>query len=459
MKTVAIFGGSFNPPGLHHRKIAQELTRHFDEVLVVPCGPRPDKQSTNDVEPIYRAAMTDLTFRGMKRVHVQLFDLEKASFTRTHQLQDMFEHLGELWHVVGGDLITDGQRKDSFIHRIWERGDYIWEHFNFATVTRSGIKLKPEDLPPHHKLIELDVAGSSSEIRERIFKRKSISGLVTPEVEAYIERYGLYRGRIPNRATRLSLTSPRLLIVCDEQNPKAVELLPSFEPYKADNPNAILVIGGDGLMLKAIRRYWSMRLPFIGVNAGHIGFLLNTPSELLNNGSFPPSNLILRQLPMLYVEMEHDGRIQNALAFNDAWIERATSQTAWIELKINGNVKISKLISDGALVSTPAGSTAYARAMGAQPLLADTQALVLAGSNVLSPPGWKSVLLSADAEIEFRALDPVKRPVNAYVDGEGHGQATSMRIRTSRIATVELAFCPRHDMAEKIAMIQFQSTN
>lgn len=457
MKTIAVFGGSFNPPGLHHRKIAEELTRHFDEVLVVPCGPRPDKQSTSDVEPIYRAAMTDLTFRGMARVHVELFDLEKASFTRTHQLQTMFEHLGELWHVVGGDLITDGHRKDSFIHRVWERGEYIWKHFNFATVTRSGIELRPEDLPPRHRLIELDVEGSSSEIRERIFKRKSITGLVTTEVEAYIERYGLYRGRIPNKTTRLSLNSPRLLIVCDEHNPKAVELLSSFEPYRASNPNAILVIGGDGTMLRAIRRYWPMRLPFIGVNAGHIGFLLNTPSELLN-GSFP--DLILRQLPMLYVEIEHeDGRVQNALAFNDAWVERATSQTAWIELRLNGSVKISKMISDGALVSTPAGSTAYARAMGAQPLLADTQALILAGSNVLSPPGWKSVLLSADAEIEFRALDPVKRPISAYVDGEGHGTAVAMRVRTSRIATVELAFCPRHDMAEKIAMIQFQGTN
>lgn len=458
MKTIAVFGGSFNPPGLHHKKIAEELTHHFDEVLVVPCGPRPDKQSTSDVEPIYRAAMTDLTFRGMERVHVELFDLEKASFTRTHQLQTMFEHLGELWHVVGGDLIRDGHCRDSFIHRVWERGTYIWEHFKFATVTRSGIELRPEDLPPHHRLIALDIEGSSSEIRERIFKRKSITGLVTPEVEAYIERYGLYRGRIPNRTTRFALDSPRLLVVCDEKNPKAVELLPSFEPYKAGNPNAILVIGGDGTMLRAIRRYWSMRLPFIGVNAGHIGFLLNNPSELLNSNSF--SDLILRQLPMLYVEIEHeDGRIENALAFNDAWVERATSQTAWIELKINGKVKIPKMISDGALVSTPAGSTAYARAMGAQPLLADTQALILAGSNVLSPPSWKSVLLSADAEIEFTALDPVKRPINGYVDGEGHGTVTSMRIRTSRIATVELSFCPRHDMAEKIAMIQFQGTN
>src|SRR5262249_19495038 len=104
-KTIAVFGGSFNPPGLHHRRIAEELTKHFDEVIIVPHGPRPDKTMVNDVESIYRAAMTDLTFRGLPRVRVELFDLEQSTFTRTHILQSMFGEQGELSHVVGTDLI------------------------------------------------------------------------------------------------------------------------------------------------------------------------------------------------------------------------------------------------------------------------------------------------------------------------------------------------------------------
>ena len=60
MSTIAVFGGSFDPPGLHHRRIVEEVRKHFDSVVVVPCGPRPDKQL--DIEPIHRAALADLTF-------------------------------------------------------------------------------------------------------------------------------------------------------------------------------------------------------------------------------------------------------------------------------------------------------------------------------------------------------------------------------------------------------------
>ena len=64
---IAIFGGSFNPPGLHHRRLAETLARKFDEVRVIPCGPRPDKEATNAVPAIFRAALCDITFGGMRR--------------------------------------------------------------------------------------------------------------------------------------------------------------------------------------------------------------------------------------------------------------------------------------------------------------------------------------------------------------------------------------------------------
>lgn len=100
-KRIAIFGGSFDPPGLHHYEIAKALSEEFDKVIIVPCGPRPDKVSTNDVEAIHRATMVDLTFRNLKNVEVELFDLENATFTRTHHLEEKFSQEGELWHVIG----------------------------------------------------------------------------------------------------------------------------------------------------------------------------------------------------------------------------------------------------------------------------------------------------------------------------------------------------------------------
>lgn len=455
-KRVAIFGGSFNPPGYHHRRIAQALAAEFDEVIIIPCGPRPDKLTTNDVEPIHRATMADLTFQGIPNVTVELFDLENATFTKTHELQEIFADRGEIWHVVGTDLIQKGDTEASFIQRVWERGLALWQQSHFVVITRQGFECQKVALPPHHRLIDLNFAGSSSTIRERIFRRESIAGLVTPEVESYIERYGLYRGRIPNRATKYSLVEPRLLIVADEHNDKAREWAKEFAPFnQPDNPNGILVIGGDGTMLHAIRQYWRMRLPFLGVNAGHLGFLLNNVEEIFAH-KFPLRNLILRQMPLLYVETRSaDGQWRSALGFNDAWVERSTSQSAWIEIKLNDQVRLPKLVADGALLSTASGSTAYARAMGAMPLLADTPALILVGSNVMSPPNWKCVLLSYDSEIVLTTLDPKKRPIEAYVDGFSQGEVDIMRVRVSRIAAAELAFSANHDMTEKIAQIQF----
>ncbi len=97
----------------------------------------------NDVDSIYRATMTDLTFRGLKGVHVDLFDLEQATFTRTHLLQERYAAAGDVWHVVGTDLIESGKSELSFIHQIWEDGKRLWQEYQFAVVTRSGSNLDP----------------------------------------------------------------------------------------------------------------------------------------------------------------------------------------------------------------------------------------------------------------------------------------------------------------------------
>src|SRR5688572_25205873 len=120
-RTVAVFGGNFNPPGLRHRRIAEELTRNFDEVVIVPCGPRPDKIVTNDIDPLYRAALTTIAFRGVKGIEIDHFDLEQESFTRTCELEMRYGGRGEVWHVIGSDLIEGGKEGKSTIQRYWEK--------------------------------------------------------------------------------------------------------------------------------------------------------------------------------------------------------------------------------------------------------------------------------------------------------------------------------------------------
>lgn len=458
MKKIAIFGGSFNPPGIHHRLVVEALVPHFDKIIVIPCGPRPDKETTNDIEPWHRAALTDIVFRDIAKVEVDLFDLELASFTPNDIFEKRYGHLGEIWHVIGSDLSQSGGKGESAIHGYWDNGEKMWKELNFCITAREGYEVSDDDLPPNSQLIRLpeNSSGASSDIRELIFKRLPYAEMVTPKVAAYIERYGLYRGRIPSSRTSWRNKEPRLLIYADKWNDRAMALAETYRKWEdTENPTSILVLGGDGTMLRAIREHWRLRLPFIGVNQGHLGFLLNEP-EMLCAENLPKNDCVIRLMPMLYIETESpEGERKEALAFNDAWLERSTSQSAWVEVEVSGEIRIPKLVADGALVSTAAGSTAYARSMGVAPLLADSPGWILAGSNVMSPAGWKSALLDPEATVTIRSLGGEKRPLNGFVGGVPLGPVSVFHARQSRIATVELVFAAQRDMAEKIARLQF----
>ena len=248
------------------------------------------------------------------------------------------------------------------------------------------------------------------------------------------------------------MVAPKPLFVIDEKNPEAQRIAASLPYTVSKDPNIILVVGGDGSMLRAIRKYWRLRLPFYGINAGHLGFLLNEKAPVFG----PGIQMTLHQLPLLWVRIQSEsGEQRTDVAFNDAWVERATGQTAWIRVSVNGQVRIAQLSADAALVSTPQGSASYARAMGAQPLPLNAAALLLVGSNVLRPIGWKAAVLPLETEIQFDALDVVKRPLNAYIDGEPQPKIRTMQVRLSNTASVELLFDPEHDPAEKLARIQF----
>lgn len=456
-KSIAIFGGSFNPPGNHHAAIARRLAEMFDEVRVIPCGPRPDKPVTGSVPSVYRAALADIVFGGLPKVVVDLSDFEQETFTRNHELQTRFEAQGEVWHVVGADLVTGGARGESLIQRTWARGGELWQKANFAVLKRQGYALDALDLPPHAREVDLIAEGASTVIREHLSQGKTVSHLVPQRARAYIERYGLYRAPIPGNWARGTLEGAKFFLQADTAIPKVRDLSAALDGrhVAAGDADFISVVGGDGAMLRSIREHWRARLPFFGINAGHLGFLLNAP-EQVNARPFPPSDVIFRQLPMLFLEFEdEDGQKRMAHGFNDAWLERATSQSAWLEITVNNVRRIPKLVSDGALVATAAGSTAYARSMGASPLLADTPAWLLVGSNVLEPAHWRSALLSPDTTVEIRSLDPKNRPVQAFVDGLSMGRVVALHARLSRAAAAELVFCASHDMAEKIAAIQF----
>jgi len=194
-RKIVIFGGGFNPPGMHHLQIVFELLRMGFEVIIVPSGShRPDKLII-DVSPEDRIQLMKLGFKfflGSGVVQLDLHDLERGIFTRTHELQERYEPLGKIWHLVGADWIIGGRDKKSRIQLEWFRGHEIWKTYNFLISNREGFELITEDLPPKHELIGPRVAGSSTKIREKLARGESITGLVPPDEEKYILEHGLY---------------------------------------------------------------------------------------------------------------------------------------------------------------------------------------------------------------------------------------------------------------------------
>lgn len=194
-KRIAIFGGGFNPPGLHHVYMLYTLLQEEFDIAVIPSGnSRPDKAIV-DVELYHRIRLIELGFKiflGNDIVQLDLFDLENSVFTRTHELQERYETKGEVWHVVGADWVVGGRFGGSLVQLEWQKGQEIWKNFNFSVFEREGYRIMPGDLPPKSHLMSSLKEGSSSEIRERIAGGKPFDHLVMPDVAEYIREHQLY---------------------------------------------------------------------------------------------------------------------------------------------------------------------------------------------------------------------------------------------------------------------------
>ena len=452
MKKIALFGGAFNPPHNGHVEMAQLLAMEFDEVVVMPSGPRREKPSADMVDPVYLAAMCDMAFGDIPKVRVDLSDLERDDFTRTHALIKRFSKEGEVWVVIGSDLLQPKDGARSEIHT-WRKGDTLWNTARFAIIERPGFPSLISDLP-NFKIFPQISDLSSSTIRQVIFRRQStIGGMVPPRVGSYIYRHRLYSGRTPSTEGELThLDKPRALIFADDYNIEALKTAESLQHLgDSANPNFVLMFGGDGTAFRAIRRDWRKRLPFFGVNLGREGFLLNK-KIFLENYDFKQMNVW--QVPLLNVRIKDiSGNWERTVAFNDVWMERDGGHMARIRVLVNGKIHEDCLRCDSVLVSTAAGSTAYAMRLGVTPMYWFIPSLAMAASAVWDPPYQRSWNLDIASKIKLKALEVERAPVRVFVDGVKYENVLEVRTRVSRIAAVELAFHPDHDVTERVRNI------
>jgi NAD+ kinase len=455
MPTTAVYIGSFDPPIRHHRRVVELLAAKYESVVVIPSGPNNSRSRQPSSAAVHRATMADLNFRGIKQVRIDLSDLEKNRFTPHHEVEKRFSlsQSEPISFVVSSEFVRRNEQGKSFIQKEWQEGEKLWNNSHFTIIKESKEVISTSELPQQHTIINVDAHLRSESIRLMLMNDEACDHYLDPYVAAYIHRRGLYHDASQQRQSFFKLTQPKLSFFVDERNESARKLAAELKPFDSTEPETIVSVGGDGTMLRAIRSRWRERIPFFGLNAGGQGFLLNGRQA----HEFWKHELMLYHLPLLHMLTElRDGKTVESLAFNDAWVERATGQTAWLKVTINGDVRVPKLVGDGLLVATAAGSSSYARAMGATPVPLNTDVLVLAGSNVYLPTFWKPALLPTDSVIEIETLDPDRRPLRGAIDGyEIEGAVRKMTVRVSRTAAAEVAFLPEHDPVAKLAFMQF----
>jgi NAD+ kinase len=448
---IALVPDSFDPPTTAQReRVRSLLDRGFSRVIVVPTAASALLREFDHAAPSHRAALVTLAFADIPGVTIDFDDISTGSRSTLGELLARHAPGGDAWVVVNASALPAWKRSEERLLAGGPDRPGGGERLRFAVVADP-----PEDTagadPADERLDLPGPAGPSSEaLRGMITRGEPIDGLVPANVAAYVRRHRLFLPGLPSQRTEFRLDAPRLLIVHDDRNPAARALAERYRPQQVAEAAAdmILVIGGDGTMLRAIREHWKRRLPFLGLNAGHLGFLMNAALPAPLTGV----PLVSLSLPLLRVDARFpDGSTGTRLAYGDAWLERAEGQSAWLRIDVNGVTKVEKVVGDGMLVATASGSSAYARALGAAPVPIDSPTLTLAGSNIFQPRFWKPMILPASSRIGLTSIDTIgKRPVRAYVDGLPLGVVSELALRQSLTASVELAFTREFEPTAKL---------
>ncbi|MDX2258759.1 MAG: NAD kinase [Hyphomicrobiaceae bacterium] len=223
----------------------------------------------------------------------------------------------------------------------------------------------------------------------------------------------------------------------------------------ATEADAIVALGGDGLMLQTLHRYMNDRIPTYGMNRGSVGFLMNEYRE---------DNLIERLNaaritgihPLAMRAYDREGRAYKGLAINEVSLFRQRYQAAKLKISIDGQVRMEELICDGVLVATPAGSTAYNLSAHGPILPITAPLLALTPISPFRPRRWRGALLPNTAGISIEVREGDKRPVSAVADHDETRDVERVEIAQARHIELLMMFDPGHDLDERVLAEQFR---
>ncbi|MFS4582958.1 NAD kinase [Phaeobacter sp. C3_T13_0] len=221
-----------------------------------------------------------------------------------------------------------------------------------------------------------------------------------------------------------------------------------------EEADVIVALGGDGFMLDTLHDTIDLAAPVYGMNRGTIGFLMNEYSEVdLIARLMAAEEEIINPLSMGALDIE--GQRHRALAINEVSLLRAGPQAAKLKISVDERQRMAELVCDGALVSTPAGSTAYNYSAHGPILPIGSDVLALTAIAAFRPRRWRGALLPSNATVRFDVLEPEKRPVIAAADSVSFANVVQVEIATQTKIRHKILFDPGHGLEERLISEQF----
>ena len=227
----------------------------------------------------------------------------------------------------------------------------------------------------------------------------------------------------------------------------------NFENYSLIKSNFIIVIGGDGFMLQTLKKLYKYKKPFYGINSGNYGFLMNKFSSESIIKNLNISNCI-KIYPLQMTVTNKNNQTKKSIAINEVSILRQSKQASSISITTNKKNIIKNLISDGVLVSTPAGSTAYNLSAHGPILNLDSNKLAVTPISPFRPRRWRGTIVSDKSKIIIKNLDIHKRPISAVADNFEVRNAKVIIIQSNKKIVFNLLYDRNNSLYKKIKIEQ-----
>jgi len=232
-------------------------------------------------------------------------------------------------------------------------------------------------------------------------------------------------------------------------------ILKKYSNHSPQKSDVIVVVGGDGFMLSSLKKYQKFNKPFYGMNRGSFGFLMNKyKSKNIIKSISKSKPVIISALQMLAITKNNIKR--RAISINEVSLLRQGRQTASLKITNNKKTIIRKLICDGVLISTPAGSTAYNLSVNGPILSLNSKRLAITPISPFRPRRWKGKVVTLSSTIKIENLSIKKRPVSAVADNFEVRNVKSVRVSVNPLIKFKVLYDKNNNLNQKIKFEQYK---